>query len=64
MFVFLPMAFMIVMTVWALCLLIGQYKLSLIGIISVVLLMLALILIIESARVLKGKAAVSTVPPV
>jgi len=61
-FVFLPMVFMIVMTVWALCLLIGQYKLSLIGIIAVVLLLLAFLLIIESARVLRKEPAVSARP--
>ena len=54
------MVFMVVMTVWALCLLIGQYKFSLIGIIAAVLLLLALLLIIEAGRVLKIKAAVST----
>lgn len=57
-FVFLPMVFMVAVTVWALCLLIGQYKLSLIGIISIVLLLLAILLVIESVRVLKFKAAV------
>jgi len=58
-FVFLPMVFMIAVTVWALCLLIGQYKLSLIGIIAAVLLLLAFLMIIESVRVLKFKPAVS-----
>lgn len=56
-FIFLPMVFMIVMTVWALCILIGQYKLSLIGIIAIILLLLAFLLVIESVRVLKIKAA-------
>jgi len=57
MFVFLPMAFMILMTVWALGLLIAEYRLSLIGIIAAVLLLLALLLVIESARVWKSKPA-------
>ncbi|MDD5482986.1 MAG: carbon starvation CstA family protein [Kiritimatiellae bacterium] len=51
-FIFLPMIFMVVMTVWALFLLIGQYKLTLIGIIAAFLLLLALLLVIEGARVL------------
>lgn len=58
-FIFLPMVFMIVVTVWALCLLIGEYRFSLIGIIAVVLLLLAFLLVIEAGRVLKIKAAVS-----
>ncbi|MDP1709714.1 MAG: carbon starvation CstA family protein, partial [Candidatus Komeilibacteria bacterium] len=58
-FVALPMIFMVVMTVWALFLLIGQYKLTLIGIISVVLLLLALLLIIEAGRVLRAKPVVA-----
>jgi len=62
-YVFLPMLFMIIMTVWALCLLIGEYRLSLIGIIAVVLLLLALLLVIEAVRVLKNKAVVTAVPP-
>lgn len=56
-FVFLPMCFMTVMTVWALFILIGQYKLSLIGLIAIVLLLLALTLFIESVRVLKAVPA-------
>jgi len=62
-FVVLPMLFMVIMTVWALCLLIGQYKFSLIGIIAAVLLLLAFLLVIESARAWKGKAAVSAGSP-
>jgi carbon starvation protein len=56
-FIVLPMLFMVLMTVWALCLLIGQYKFSLIGIIAAVLLLLALLLVIEAIRVLKIKSA-------
>lgn len=59
MFVFLPMLFMIAVTVWALCILIGQYKLSLIGVISAILLLLALLLIIEAGRVLKIRTVIS-----
>ena len=62
-FIVMPMLFMVVMTVWALCLLIGQYKLSLIGIIAAVLLLLALLLVIEAIRVLKSRVAVSAIPP-
>jgi len=61
-FIALPMLFMIVMTVWALCLLVGQYKLSLIGIIAVILLLLALLLVIESVRVLRTRVAVPANP--
>lgn len=56
-FIVLPMVFMVVMTIWALCLLIGEYGLSPIGIIAALLLLLALLLIIEAARALRVKAA-------
>ena len=58
-FLFLPMCFMTVMTVWALFILIGQYKLSLIGLIAIVLLLLALTLFVESVRVLKSGSRAS-----
>lgn len=49
-FALLPMLFMICMTVWALCLLIIQYRLAIVGIISFFLLLLAIILVVESIR--------------
>jgi carbon starvation protein len=51
-FLFLPMAFMVVMTLWALVLLVFQYRLSTIGCIAIVLLLLALVLIGEAVRTL------------
>ena len=54
-FILWPMIFMLGMTVWALVMLIGQYRLSLIGIIAILLFVLALILIVEAARTLKTK---------
>jgi carbon starvation protein len=56
-FIALPMIFMVVMTVWALCLLIDQYRFSLIGVIAVILFVLALLLVIESIRVLRVKVS-------
>lgn len=56
-FILWPMIFMIVMTVWALITLINQYRLSIIGIIAMLLLVLALLLIVEAARTLKVKPA-------
>jgi len=52
--VLVPMAFMIVMTVWALVLLIGRYRLSVIGLIAAVLLLMALLLVRETARALRA----------
>jgi carbon starvation protein len=49
-FVLAPMVFMNVMTIWAVVLLLIQYKFSTIGVIAAVLLVLAVILIIESLR--------------
>lgn len=51
----LPMGFMVVMTIWALVLLIGQYRLSTVGTIAVVLLILALMLVYESVKALGAK---------
>ena len=51
-FLLLPMVFMVVMTVWALVMLVGQYKLSTIGLIALALLLLALLLIWEAFRTL------------
>jgi len=56
-FILGPMIFMLGMTVWALVMLIGQYRLSLIGIIAMLLFVLALLLIVEAARTLKTKPA-------
>lgn len=58
-FILWPMIFMLGMTVWALVTLIGQYHLSLIGIIAMLLLVLALLLIVEAARTLKTRPAVT-----
>jgi len=56
-FVIVPMLFMNIMTIWALVTLIGQYRLSAVGIISIVLLGLSIVLVIESCKtVLKGTA--------
>ena len=54
-FILWPMLFMLGMTVWALVMLIGQYRLSLIGIIAMLLFVLAVLLIVEAARTLKTK---------
>jgi carbon starvation protein len=53
-FVLVPMVFMNVMTVWALILLLKQYRLSVVGVIAGVLLLLALVLIFESYRTFAG----------
>jgi len=50
MFVFIPMVFMIIMTVWALLLLLSEFRLSTIGIISGALLVLAVLLILEAIK--------------
>ena len=52
-FVLVPMLFMNIMTLWALVLLLLQYKFSLIGIIAGVLLLLAIVLIVEACRTFK-----------
>jgi carbon starvation protein len=53
-FVLLPMLFMIVMSLWSLLLLIGQYRFSAIGAIAMILLLLALLLVVEAFRSLRG----------
>jgi carbon starvation protein len=55
-FLILPLVFMTTVTLYALVLLVRQYGLSLIGVIALVLLLLAVLLIIESARTLKYPA--------
>jgi len=55
-FLILPLVFMTGATLVALVLLVMQYKLTLIGIVAMVLLLLAILLIIESARTLMKRA--------
>ena len=52
-FVLIPMIFMIVMTIWALALLLLEFRLSIIGFIAMALLVLAVLLIVEAIRALK-----------
>jgi carbon starvation protein len=52
-FMIVPMLFMNVMTIWALVLLLIQYKFSAIGIIAAILLLLALILIVEAFKIVR-----------
>ena len=54
-FVILPMIFMLAMTMWALFIIISQYKFSLLGIIGGVLLLLAFLLIMEAIEVFEVK---------
>lgn len=54
-FTLLPMLFMVTMTLWSLLLLINQYRLSAIGLIAVLLLLLALLLIVEAFRSLRPR---------
>jgi carbon starvation protein len=52
-FVVLPMIFMLIMTLWALFIIILQYKFSLLGFIGIILLFLAVLLILESLGTFK-----------
>ncbi|MCK9572591.1 MAG: carbon starvation protein A [Candidatus Omnitrophica bacterium] len=54
-FVIIPMIFMLVMTLWALLLVILQYKFSLIGFIGAILLFLAIMLIFEAIEIFELK---------
>ena len=54
-FVVIPMVFMLIMTLWALFLVILQYKISLIGFIGVLLLFMALLLIFEAIEIFEVK---------
>jgi carbon starvation protein len=54
-FVVIPMAFMLVMTLWALFLVIRQYKFSLLGLIGLVLMFLAILLIAEAIEIFEVK---------
>ena len=49
-FVLIPMAFMNIVTIWALILLLRQYGLSAVGVIAGVLLLLAVVLIVEACK--------------
>ncbi len=53
-FILVPMVFMIVMTVWALVLLIGHYGISPIGLIAMALTVLAVILVVEAGNAVKN----------
>ncbi len=52
-FVLIPMVFMSIMTIWSLILLLKKYRLSPVGIIAAVLLLLAVILIFEAFRAVR-----------
>ncbi|MDD5260134.1 MAG: carbon starvation protein A [bacterium] len=54
-FVVIPMIFMLGMTLWALFLVIMQYKLSLLGFIGNVLMLLAVLLILEAIEIFEAK---------
>jgi carbon starvation protein len=54
-FVLIPMIFMLGMTLWALLLVIIQYKFSLLGLIGVILLFLAILLILEAIEIFQIK---------
>ena len=54
-FVVLPMIFMLVMTLWALFIIIKQYKFSLLGVIGGILLLLAVFLILEAIEIFEAK---------
>ncbi len=51
-FVIMPTVFMLAMTLWALIIVVGQYKLGLLGIIGIALLFLAALLIWESVKIM------------
>jgi len=52
-FVLAPMVFMNIVTIWALLLLLRQYRLSAVGIIAGVLLLLAIVLILEAYKTVR-----------
>ncbi len=58
-FVIAPMLFMNIMTLWALVILIGQFGLSTVGIIAIVLMALAILVMIESFKTVIKGASVS-----
>lgn len=59
-FVVLPMIFMLLMTLWALFIVILQYKFSLLGFIGVILLFLAVLLIREAVEIFRIKPKTKT----
>lgn len=54
-FVVIPMVFMLAMTLWALLLVIAQYKFSLIGLTGCLLLSLAFLLVLEAIKIFEVK---------
>jgi carbon starvation protein len=52
-FLVLPTVFMVVMTLWALALLIGKYRFSVIGLIAIALLLLAVLMLWEAGRIFR-----------
>ena len=52
-FVVIPMIFMLIMTLWALFIIILQYKFSLLGLIGGILLLLSVFLILEAIKIFK-----------
>ncbi|MCX5707978.1 MAG: carbon starvation protein A [Candidatus Omnitrophica bacterium] len=63
-FVVLPMTFMLAMTLWALFILILQYRFNLTGIIGSILLFLAVFLIVEAFKVFEVKHKLKTLSKV
>ena len=57
-FVMCPMIFMLVITLWALIMVIQQYKFSLLGIIGDILLLLAVFLILEAIKIFEVKQSI------
>jgi len=52
-FILGPVLFMNIVTIWALLLLLRQYRFSAVGVIAAVLLLLALVLIVEAWRTVR-----------
>jgi len=63
-FVVIPMLFMVVMTVWALALLVSQFGFTTVGIISAALLLLAVLLIVEAVKAWQKMLGGHAVTPV
>ncbi|HNW39705.1 MAG TPA: carbon starvation protein A [Candidatus Omnitrophota bacterium] len=60
-FVVLPMLFMLTMTLWALIMVIQQYKFSLLGIIGDILLLLSFLLILEALKIFEVKSHLQSI---
>ena len=60
-FIALPMVFMLSMTLWALAQLIYQSGFTMIGIISALLLVLAIVLVFEAFKIVRVKPAAADV---